>query len=78
MGELNRFTISNRFKVSRVNRVLGCYSSSSGERKKKSAFHRIPAVINHQGEQILPRIPPASARRKDTSDVDRAPFGSCS
>ena len=54
--------------------VVGCSSRSSGVRKEKSAFHRIPAVIEHQGEQILP----ASARRKDTSDVGWAPFGSWS
>ena len=54
--------------------LVGGSSIWSGERKEKSAFHRVSAVINHQGEQILP----ASARRKDTSDVDRAPFGSCS
>ena len=38
---------------------------ASGERKEQSAFHRIPAVIKHQGEQILPTF----ARRKDTTDV---------
>ena len=52
--------------------LVVCSSTSSGEGKEKSALHRIPAVINHQGEQILS----ASARSKDMSDVDRAPFGS--
>ena len=45
--------------------VVGSSSGSSVERKEQSTFHRISAVIKHQREQILP----ASARRKDTSEV---------
>ena len=70
----SHFRLRSGFCLIKVRRcVVGCSSRLIGERKEKCTFHRIPAMIKHRGEQILP----ASARTKDMSDVDRASFGSC-